>query len=318
MKFVDLHCDTIGCLARMEKEEAGLRANHLHVDLEKMKKGDALLQCFALYIETTPDGVGYNGQSPYEIFEQERACYERELQKNADLLAPVHMFSDISKNEAAGKVSALLTVEDAVFLDGKIERVRECCEKGVRLLTFTWNYENSLGFPNGSTDEQGLKPFGFAVLEEMNALGMIADVSHLSDRGFWDVAGHAKKPFVASHSNARALCDVPRNLTDEMLRALGETGGVAGLNFAAFFLTPGSSRTTISDLLRHAVYMADKAGIDAVALGSDFDGIKCTLEFQDYSGMPMIEEALHTVFTADEVDKITHLNALRVFRDCIG
>ncbi len=82
----------------------------------------------------------------------------------------------------------------------------------MRLLTFTWNYENSLGFPNGSTDEQGLKPFGFAVLEEMNALGMIADVSHLSDRGFWDVAGHAKKPFVASHSNARALCDVPRNL----------------------------------------------------------------------------------------------------------
>ena len=155
------------------------------------------------------------------------------------------------------------------------------------------------------------------MLEEMNNLGMIADVSHLSDRGFWDVAGHSKKPFVASHSNARALCDVPRNLTDEMLRALGEKGGVAGLNFASFFLVPGSSHTKISDLLRHAKYMADKAGIDAVGLGSDFDGIRSTLEFKDYTGMPMIAEALHTVFTAAEVDKITHENALRVLQACI-
>ncbi len=317
MRFVDLHCDTIGCLTGIESGEAGLRANHLHVDLEKMKKGDALLQFFALYIRTTADGRGYDGRSPYEIFEEERTCYERELRENADMLAPVLCYSDLLKNQAAGKMSALLTVEDGVPLDGKVERVKEFYDKGVRLLTFTWNYENSLGYPNGSSDEKGLKPFGFQVLEEMNNLGMIADVSHLSDRGFWDVAGHSKKPFVASHSNARALCDVPRNLTDEMLRALGEKGGVAGLNFASFFLVPGSSHTKISDLLRHAKYMADKAGIDAVGLGSDFDGIRSTLEFKDYTGMPMIAEALHTVFTAAEVDKITHENALRVLQACI-
>ena len=125
MRFVDLHCDTIGCLTGIKSGEAGLRANHLHVDLEKMKKGDALLQFFALYIRTTADGRGYDGRSPYEIFEEERTCYERELRENADMLAPVLCYSDLLKNQAAGKMSALLTVEDGVPLDGKVERVKE-------------------------------------------------------------------------------------------------------------------------------------------------------------------------------------------------
>ncbi len=318
MRFVDMHCDTIGILAKAGNRETGLRSNHCHIDLEKMKKGDALLQCFALYIETTPDGKCADGLTPYELFEYERKCYERELKLNSDVLAPVYCYSDILKNQKAGKMSAMLTVEDGVPLDGKIERVREFYEKGVRLLTFTWNYENSLGYPNGSPDDRGLKPFGFEALELMNELGIIADVSHLSDRGFWDVAEHSARPFVASHSNARALCPVPRNLTDDMLRALGEKGGITGLNFASFFLTPGGRHTSIKDILRHAEYIANVAGIDAVALGSDFDGIDNTLEFKDYTGMPMLEEALNTVFTAREVDKITQENALRVMKECIG
>lgn len=318
MRFVDLHCDTISCLAWEEEEGGGLRSNQRHIDLERMRMSDALLQCFALYIETTPEGIGPGGEAPYEIYERELHCYEREMEKNADLIRPALCFEDIVKNQENGRMSALLTVEDAVPLEGKLQRVKEFYDDGVRLLTFTWNYENSLAWPNGSPEGLGLKPFGFEVLEQLNSLGIIADVSHLSDRGFWDVAEHSGKPFVASHSNARALCNVPRNLTDDMLRTLGEKGGVAGINFASFFLAKDGEVTQIDDIVRHAVYMADKAGIDAVALGSDFDGIGNSLAFGDYTGMPKIEEALNKVFTAAEVDKITHENALRVIKECIG
>lgn len=313
MKYVDMHCDTITCL----KSKGGeLFANDCHIDIRKLKENHALLQCFAICIDVTPDGELVPGVSPYAHVLECQHFFEQEMQKNSEYLAPVRKFDDIGTNMKNGKISAMLTVEDGMPLEGKIERVREFYDLGVRLITITWNFENSLAYPNGSA--YGLKPFGFEVLEEMNRLGIIADVSHLSDRGFMDIASHSARPFVASHSNARALCPVARNLTDEMLHMLGEKGGIAGINFYSGFLRAGSNRTTIDDILRHAKYMADKAGVEAVALGSDFDGIECDLEFRDYSGMPLIEESLNKVFTAREVDLITHENALRVMKECLS
>jgi len=321
MRFIDLHCDTIVCEVMGSRGEKRLRANpEGQLDLMRLQKAGSLVQAFALYISDKPAKHGYSETDigPWEFFTRAAALYDRELAANADLLAPVLKYEDIERNAAAGKIGALLTVEDGVPMEGDLARLEEMHRRGVRLITITWNHENSLGYPNAGTPEKGLKPFGFAALERMNELGVIPDVSHLSDAGFWDVAEYSKKPFVASHSNARALCPSIRNLTDEMLRALAKKGGVTGLNFAADFLVENGRHTTIKDIVRHARYIADVAGAETVALGSDFDGIGCTLEFGDCAGLPLIEEALNRVFPAREVDLITHGNALRVLRENIN
>jgi membrane dipeptidase len=318
MRFVDLHCDTIVCEIMKSRGAKRLRSNpEGHLDLERLKKTGSLVQAFALFISKDAKKHGYADSDigPWEFFNIAAGWYDRELSDNADLLAPVFRYEDIAKNAAAGKIGGLLTVEDGMPLEGELSRLEDMYQRGVRLITVTWNHENSLGFPNATAPEKGLKPFGFAALERMNELGVIADVSHLSDAGFWDIAKNTKKPFVASHSNARALCPVMRNLTDEMLLALAGKGGVTGLNFASYFLAENSRYTYTKDLVRNARYIANVAGVETVALGSDFDGIESILEFTDCTGFAMIEEALNRVFTAREVDMITHENALRVLRD---
>ncbi|HOG00183.1 MAG: Membrane dipeptidase (Peptidase family M19) [Firmicutes bacterium ADurb.Bin248] len=321
MRFIDLHCDTVVCEVMKSGGKKHLRANPGgDLDLLRLQKAGSLVQAFALFISKEPAKHGYvqTDLGPWEFYLRAAELYERELAGNADLLAPVLKYEDVAKNASAGKIGALLTIEDGAPLEGDLARLEQMHRRGVRLITLTWNHENSLGFPNAVDPEKGLKPFGFAALERMNGLGVIPDVSHLSDAGFWDVAGHTKKPFVASHSNARALCPSMRNLTDAMLRALAEKGGVAGLNFAADFLVENGRLTTIRDIVRHARHIADVAGAETVALGSDFDGIGCAFEFGDCAGLPLIEEALNKAFPAREVDLITHGNALRVLRESLG
>ena len=188
MRFVDLHCDTLACEVYRSCGAKNLRSNDCHLDLLRMREGGSLLQCFALYIPTPAhDAATKEEIGPWEYFKKTAACYEAELAKNTDLIAPVRSFADIEKNRAAGKMSAMLTVEDGVPLEGRLERVDEMYKQGVRLITITWNHENSLGFPNKTAPEKGLKPFGIEALARMNELGIIADSSHLSDAGFWDL-----------------------------------------------------------------------------------------------------------------------------------
>ena len=202
--------------------------------------------------------------------------------------------------------------------EGKAERLDEFYKKGVRLMSLTWNYENSVAYPNSDDPEimkKGLKPFGIETVERMNEMGMIVDISHLSDGGIYDVFKYTKKPIVASHSNARGCCNHRRNLTDDMLRLLGENGGLTGLNYCAPFMSAEAEKnnlTTCEDIVRQALYIKNKAGIDALAFGSDFDGIGNELDFGDYSGMPKVIEALEKHFTPDEIDKICWKNAYRV------
>lgn len=319
MRFVDLHCDTMGERIARSGGSVCLRKNDGHIDIEKLRRGQALAQCFAIFIPTHAEAERINPpMSPYEYFNFVYDAYLREMQANADAIAPAMNYDDIMKNKEKGLISSILTIEDGVPIDGKMERIDEFYRKGVRLITLTWNYENCLGFPNSrelGKMQLGLKPFGIDAVRHMNELGIVVDVSHLSDGGFYDVAHYSQKPFVASHSCARALCSHPRCMTDDMLRLLGEKGGVCGLNFCSSFLREGSDYTTIADLVLHARHIANVAGVDALALGSDFDGIQSTLEFSDYSGMPRIADALSQHFTAAEVDKICAGNALRVFRE---
>ena len=316
MNIIDLHCDTVLFCYKNKKT---LRTWEGHINLEKLKEGGCLAQCFALFIPTHDAAVNYLGQEtePWALYQNLLHCYRALLADSADVLRPALSAAQVWENARSGFLSSILTIEDGVELDGKLDRLDTVYADGVRMIALTWNYENCIGFPNSSDSAEhtrrGLKPFGFDVLEKMNELGIIIDVSHLSEAGFYDVAAHSKKPFIASHSCCRALKDHSRNLTDAQLRTLADAGGVVGVNFYDEFLGDRGGTTAVEDIVRHLLYLRDRAGIESLAFGSDFDGIESTLEFRDYAGFPQILRALEAHFTDDEIDKITHENFLRVF-----
>ena len=315
-KIIDLHCDTILSCYNGKKS---LRDYPGHISAEKLRAGGCLAQCFALFIPTHDSGIRHLGEErdAWEVYQDLLQCYQNNLAACADLIRPALSSADIRKNRDTGYISSILTVEDGVEIDGRMERLEQLFRDGVRMIALTWNYENCFGFPNSPDHEEhtkkGLKPFGFAAVERMNELGMIVDVSHLSEAGFYDVAQHSRKPFAASHSCCRALADHPRNLTDDQLRTIGDTGSVVGINFFDLFLGARPGYTGIEDIIRHMVYAKNRAGIESVAFGSDFDGIESALEFGDYSGMPQLLSAMEKSFTEDEIDRICEKNFLRVF-----
>ena len=238
MNIIDLHCDT---LIKLHEQSCGLEDVQGHIDLDALRRGGALVQCFAVYTPTHEQVHKHKiTTGPWEYFNTAADIFDREMEKHRALIRPVCCAADIQENMEAGRISAMLTLEDGVCIDGRMERVQQLYDRGVRMIALTWNYENSIGFPNSADPELhalGLKPFGFEVVERMGELGMIVDVSHLSEGGFYDVAEVVKGPFAASHSCARTLCGHSRNLTDRQLRVLGDYGGVCGVNFYSSFLT---------------------------------------------------------------------------------
>lgn len=325
MRFIDLHCDTLGHLALHPNKKERLLKNSGALDLERLRAAGAMAQIFAAFLPTHEEAAeqGLTGE-PQDLFDRIYACWQKELRANRALIAPVNKVSDFARNEKHGKLSALLSVEDCVLLEGELSRVTALYKKGVRVMTLTWWYENSLGYPCSpvpADSARGLKPFGKDAVQKMQELGILVDVSHLSDSGFADVAALSRAahiPFAATHSCARALCAHPRNLSDEMLHTIGETGSVCGINFNAPFLHNRSENyTRIDDIVQCARYIRSKAGADALALGSDFDGIDSTLEFGDCAGLPRLADALALYFPAEEVEKICWKNALRVLSDAM-
>ena len=315
MRIIDMHCDTL--IEGWRKPERSFYDGDTSINLKLLKENGSLLQFFAMYLSRNE----MKTMDSYDILKGIYGYYQTQMEKYSDIIKPVYSAQDVLENEKKGLLSSLLTVEDGVFIDGKIERVQEVYDMGVRLITLMWNFENSVGFPCSDDPEahlKGLKPFGIEVVEKMNELGMIIDVSHMSEGGFYDVARYSKKPFVASHSCARALCNHRRNLTDDQLKTIGNAGGIAGVNFECSFLKEGSNRATYDQIIEHLLYMKDKAGIDAVGFGSDFDGIDDNGELENYSGFTTLLERMEGKFTYDEIDKICRGNALRVIKDVIG
>ena len=320
MKIVDMHCDTISALYC--RKESGLEGwlfqNSGHLDLEKMKKSGYLLQNFALFVDQKhyPDSW-QREQEYYQLF-----C--REMEANRNRIRQVRSYADIEDNQKAGLMSALLTVEDGGVCQGDPEKLQRLHEQGVCMITLTWNYPNELGYPNlGGHCETGLTETGREFVSRMEKLGIIVDVSHLSDAGFYDVLAGSSKPFVASHSNARAVCPHARNMTDDMIRRLAERGGVMGLNFSVDFLeqrpegeeNPG----TVAAVVRHARHIVNVGGMECLGLGSDFDGIATHQELPHAGCMDRLFDALKRAdFTEDQIEKIFAGNVLRLYREVLG
>ncbi len=312
MRCVDLHADTISALM-CGVSKGDLRKNTGQVDLTKLVAGGVGTQFLACYFDKA------KVDSPYQTAKDMIAFAKKELTNCADAIMLARSASDMELVEREGKIAAFLTIEEGGALEGKPERLAEFYEDGVRLITLTWNYPNEIGYPNiGYRDaDKGLTMFGREVVGEMERLGMIVDVSHLSDQGFYDVAELMTKPFIASHSNARAVTDHPRNLTDDMIRTIAEAGGVIGLNFANIFLGD-SPVSRISDMVRHARHIYQVGGREVLALGSDFDGIDPAVEIRDAAMLPLLWDSLvRDGFTADDIERMQTENVTRVLKECL-
>lgn len=318
MRLIDMHCDTVSELYK--DRTLSLRKNLCQVDVEKLSASGSVAQFFACFIHAKgEEQTRYQGSflKALDMLDYAEDMFWQEEER----IRHVTTYRDLSLCMEQGKIGAFLTIEEGGILEEKMERIDILKERGVSLITLLWNYENSLGYPNSRNKEimrRGLKPFGREVTERMNEMGMIVDVSHLSDGGFYDVAAIAKKPFVASHSNARALCDHPRNLTDDMIRTIAQAGGICGVNVYPNFLT-GRQTADVGDLIRHICYLMDKGGEDVVAFGSDFDGFDDAIS--DPSDIGKMERVFHAMkqagITERQIEKIATGNVLRIIKEVL-
>lgn len=331
MKVWDLHCDTLYRLLGRE-DTAGEPAVEAFakdggmLDLAKMRAGDYLLQCFACFVglEESPD--------PLVSALREADLFHRLLAAYPDDLVWVKSAADIDKLGENGRIGAMLTIEEGAVCRDDLAILRDFYRLGVRMMTLTWNHQNGLGSPNITPDYNedtwpvkdpgapGLTGVGREFVAEMERLHMIVDVAHLSDAGIRDLLAIATRPFAASHSNARACCPHLRNLPDELLRAMGEKGCLIGLNYCPAFLDDTPDRKhcvgSVAQMARHAKYILNLAGEDALALGSDFDGIGGELEITGAQDLPLLAEGLvNEGIPARVVEKIFYKNARRFFRE---
>jgi len=294
----------------------GERSDQGHVDLPRLQEGGVDLQIFAAYI-----------QPEYKI---ERALHRsmqlidrfyHELEQHRDKIALFTKMADLEAAEGAGKIAAMLSIEGGEAVEADLGILRMLHRLGVRAMGLTWNERNQIadGAAEGRT-KGGLTNFGVELISEMNRIGMIVDVSHLSDPGFYDVMETTTKPIIASHSNCRALCDHRRNLTNDMIKCLADNGGVMGMNFSPSFIDQDKERATVERVLDHIDHVVELVGINHVGLGSDFDGISSTPRgLEDVTKLPNITAGLvGGGYDEDEVMKVLGGNFLRVFRQVLG
>lgn len=318
MHLIDMHCDTAGKILESKNGE-GLYENSFDIDIKGMKQAGTMAQFFACFVYMERFQGEDRFEKAFSYAKQMAGKMREEVQKNSRDIAFAVNADDILHNQENGKISAILTVEEGGILNGDMGKLEELYKEGIRLITLMWNFENCMGFPNSKDAgimTKGLKSFGFETVERMNELGMIVDVSHMSDGGFWDVVSHSKAPVVASHSSSRSLCNHPRNMTDEMLKALAEKGGVAAVNFYPAFVRE-NERAMREDLAAHIQHIVNVAGMDAVAIGTDFDGFTGgSLEIDKVEKMPILYQELQRAgFTEGQIEKIWYRNAMRVIKD---
>ena len=302
--YFDAHCDTIyRCLmtggevtldfgedAEEQKRffaKCGcLRENEGHIDLMRGSRFARCGQFFALFFDAADapeDGMWAQCRRLHD-------CIVQEMETNADLICHCRTGAQIDRAVKNGKMAALLSIEGADLIECDVHKIKTVDDWGVRFLNPVWNRANALSGTNSQERERGLSDKGRDFIRQMERCGIYADVSHLSDRGFWDLCRMTARPIVASHSNSRALCDHPRNLTDDQFRAIRDTGGVVGMNFYSHFI---GKQPSVDDLVRHIEHFLAMDGEKTVCMGGDLDG--CEELPQGMAGMedvPKIWQAL--------------------------
>ena len=269
MKFpvFDFHCDTaLKLLGRDGNANGQLRRNEFHIDLERAKINGGYAQCFACF--TTPF-MARSGNSPVDVFGKELEMIRTQLVKNSDLIRQAFSAEDVRKNQEEGFMSGILTLEGTAGINFDASRLEKLWKTGFRVVSLGWNEQNVLTGSNVTGG--GLTDKGREFVNEAQRLGYLVDVSHISDEAFWDIIRITEGPVIATHSNARAICGHSRNLTDDMFRAICETGGTAGFNFCADFVGVHPNLDTACDHILHFMEL-DPNG-KHISMGGDLDGI---------------------------------------------
>lgn len=268
MIIVDAHCDTITKI--MESKE-NIFKNNCHLDIQRMKKYDGYLQFFAAFI----DPSFYHGNAMKRAVQIIDTFY-KEIEAYPGEITLCRNYKEIEKAFKNSKIAAFLSIEGGEALQGELSALRIFYRLGVRSICLTWNHRNEIadGVAEGITGG-GLTSFGRTVVHEMNSLGMLIDVSHISEKGFWDVLELSDAPIIASHSNAQVLCSHRRNLSDKQIQAIKSNGGVIGVNLYPSFLN-NTGTASLKDVMNHIEYMVALIGEDHIGLGADFDGIETT------------------------------------------
>lgn len=309
-KLIDLHCDT---LSECHKRGIGLNSVQMpHFALDRLPEGLRLCQALAIFM---PDE--YRGEDAQRYFDAVYAVYQQQMAVWQERITPVTDLSTISGALDATQFAALLTVEGGSALAGQLDNVDRLYDLGVRMMTLTWNAANEIC--GGVATDQGFTPWGKQVIGRMEERGMVVDVSHLSDTGFWELCDFATRPFAASHSNARAVCGHRRNLTDDMFREMVRQGGIVGLNYYETFITDDLAHQSMDDLLRHVHHFLALGGENTLALGSDFDGADLPPYLDGLDKIEYLIDALErSGIPTDVVDRILFHNANHFFGNPMG
>jgi membrane dipeptidase len=311
MKVFDAHCDALSRLWEEPDLDFYRGSERLQVSFPELEKGNVMLQVLACYV---PAKIPF-ARRYHAVLEMIDLFYEKVA---SDKLRPILSRADLEECVLKDKKGAILFVEGAHALEESLVQLRTWHRLGVRGMTLTWNHRNAVADGCHEPNPGGLSLFGRKVVEEMNRLGMIIDVSHLAEPGFWDTLELSTAPVIASHSNVKQLCDHPRNLTDEQMKALFAKGGVMGLTFVDFFVTSEKRKVWIDDLLRHLDYVCALGGVEHVGFGSDFDGITETFGDLTCAGdFSILVDELLKRYKEAEVKKFVRENWLRVFQNVL-
>lgn len=307
----DFHCDTALALLGDDLNQAGsLRKNNGHIDLERAGKLGGYAQCFACFTTDIPELL--QGISPIVLFERELATIQREVDKNSDLISIAYSAAEIEENRAAGKMSAILTLEGTAGIDYNPELLEDLWAIGFRVSSLGWNEKNPLTGSNVTGG--GLTNLGREYVKEAQRLGMRIDVSHISDEGFWDIMKITQAPIIATHSNSRAVHNHSRNLTDDMFRAIRDTGGVAGYNTCRDFTGENPNLDTVCDHILHFMEL-DPDG-KHITLGGDLDGVETMPDgFEGVQSYPALaQRLLERGLSEENVMDIFWNNAIRFMK----
>lgn len=306
MKLFDLHCDTIG---ECYKNKVSLRRNGFNVSLEKSKVFSEYVQVFAIWI---PDEL--RKEKAINYFNKVCDYFDDEISKNKDLIVK---FDSAKKDDKRNK--AILAVEGGAVLGGNIDEIYNIYDRGVRVMTLTWNAENEIA-SGAFCENGGLTDFGKSVLRRMEKLKMVVDVSHLNRQSFFDVAEATTKTFIASHSNPDIVSNEfgrKRNLTDEQIEIIKERNGLIGLNFCKDFFNV-NDKSGLDALKVHLDYLLNKNCEKIIAIGGDFDGCDLTEGINGLESMEFVYNSLIIDgFSKSLIDDIFYNNANNFFQKMI-
>ena len=304
--YFDGHCDTVSLC---EKEGRSLRENAGHLDLTRLKAYTKAAQFFAMYhdLSVAPaDGM-------FAECRRQQAVFAREIAKNTDIAVQCFTAEDVKRANAAGKVAAFLSCEGTELLNCDPANLDWAREVGIKSINLTWNHANLIAGSHMHEPERGLNDLGRTFVRKAQSYDILIDVSHCSDAAFWDLMEITVKPVIATHSNSRAICGHTRNITDDMFKAIVQTGGIVGINFWVEFVA-SKPEPTMDDVIAHIDHFMELGGEKHIGLGADLDGCeKLSGGMSGLEDMPMLWEALSKRGYSDTLlEDIFYNNFLRV------